>query len=287
MTDVIPTPAGAAGTDDVEQFVKDIKTQEADLAKAKEVTAGPVPLIQDSVDPHVDLPRGLTHNGSWNTRAVVRELTGVDEEAMARVKDITEIYDTVLALGTTRIGEVDLASRPLPERQGMLQQLLLGERDMLFVGIVRMTYGDRKMMVFTCPLCKEEQELTVILSEDFPVSEVDGVQQTEFTFTTSKGDVVKYRPAVGADQMEAFRRKNASAAEQNTVLLSRCIKLVNEELVLDSMAYARKLSLRDRHALLAALVDRQPTVNMNVKVDCVGCREEQTISLGWGDLFQP
>ena len=81
----------------------------------------------------------------------MRELTGVDEEAMARVKDITEIYDTVLGLGTTRIGEVDLASLPLPERQGLLQQLLLGERDMLFIGIVRMTYGDHKTMRLHLP----------------------------------------------------------------------------------------------------------------------------------------
>ena len=288
MTDVIPTPAGAVGASEVEQFVKEQEADSAsELAKAKEIAAGPVPLIQDSVDPHVDLPRGLTYNGSWNTRAVVRELTGVDEEAMARVKDITEIYDTVLGLGTTRIGEVDLASKPLPERQGLLQQLLLGERDMLFIGIVRMTYGDHKKMRYICPSCKEDQELTVVLSEDFPVTEVEDVQTTEFTYVTSKGQTVLYRPAVGGDQMEALRRKNASAAEQNTILISRCIKMVDNELVVDSMAYARKLSLRDRHALLADLVSHQPEVNMTVTVDCVGCREEQKISLGWGDLFQP
>jgi hypothetical protein len=285
VTDTLPTP----GTSDVEQFVKEHTAADpaADLAKAKEMTAGPVPLIQDSVDPHVDLPRGLMFNGSWNTRAVVRELTGMDEEAMARVKDITEIYDTVLALGTVRIGEADLASRPLPERQGLLQQLLLGERDQLYVGIVRMTYGDRKTMNFTCPMCKEEQELTVTLSEDFVINTVDDVQQTEFTFVTSKGDTIVYRPAVGADQMEALRRKNASMAEQNTILISRCVKTVNGDLVVDPTGYARKLPLRDRHAFLADLISHQPSVDMTVTVDCVACREEQTIALGWADLFQP
>ena len=288
MTDVIPTPAGAAGASEVEQFVKEQEKDSAsELARAKEVAAGPVPLIQDSVDPHVDLPRGLMYNGTWNKRAVVRELTGIDEEAMSRVKDITEIYDTVLALGTTRIGEVDLENQTLPSRQGQLQQLLLGERDMLFVGIVRMTYGDKKLMLFTCPMCKEEQELTVVLSEDFPVTHVDNIEQTEFTYMTSKGQKVLYRPAVGSDQMEALRRKNASGAEQNTILISRCIKMVDDNLVVDPMGYARKLSLRDRHALMADLVAHQPSVNMTVKVDCVGCREEQTIALGWGDLFQP
>jgi hypothetical protein len=285
VTDVIPTPAGVA--DDVAEFVKEHTDQQADIAKAKEATAGPVPLIQDSVDPHVDLPRGLMHNGSWNTRAVVRELTGMDEEAMARVKDITEIYDTVLALGTTRIGEVDLAALPLVERQGLVQQLLLGERDMLYVGIIRMTYGDRKTMILTCPNCNERQELIVTLSEDFKVTEVDDVAQTEFDYTSSKGDQIRYRPAVGADQMEALRRKGASMAEQNSILLSRCIKTVNGDLVVNPMDYARRLPLRDRHALLGALIEHQPSVDMTVTVDCVACREEQTIALGWGDLFQP
>lgn len=288
MTDVIPTPAGVADEQaDMAQFVQEHTAPQADLAKAKEATAGPVPLIQDSVDPHVDLPRGLMHNGTWNKRAVVRELTGMDEEAMARVKEITEIYDTVLALGTVRIGEVDLENQTLASRQGQLQQLLLGERDMLFVGIIKMTYGDRKTMILTCPMCGEKQELIVTLSEDFAIHEVDDVMQTEFEFVSSKGDKVCFRPAVGADQIEALRRKGASLAEQNSILLSRCIKTVNGDLVVNPMDYARRLPLRDRHALLGALIEHQPSVDMTVTVDCVSCREEQTIALGWGDLFQP
>lgn len=287
MTDVIPTPATAGLADEVAEFVKEHTDQQADIAKAKEATAGPVPLIQNSVDPHVDLPRGLMYNGSWNTRAVVRELTGMDEEAMARVKEITEIYDTVLALGTVRIGEIDLENQTLASRQGQLGQLLLGERDMLYVGIIRMTYGDRKTMILTCPNCNERQELIVTLSEDFKVNEVDDVRQTEFGYTTSKGDVLCYRPAVGADQMEALRRKGATMAEQNSILLSRCVKTVNGDIVVNPMDYARRLPLRDRHALLEALVAHQPSVDMTVTVDCVACREEQTIPLGWGDLFQP
>jgi len=51
--------------------------------------------------------------------------------------------------------------------------------------------------------------------------------------------------------------------------------------------YARKLPMRDRQGLLAALVSHQPKVDMTVTVDCVGCREEQVIPLGWADLFQP
>jgi hypothetical protein len=158
----------------------------------------------------------------------------------------------------------------------------------LYIGIIRMTYGDRKTMLYTCPSCREQQELTVILSEDFPMEVVDDVERTEFDYTTSKGDRIVYRPAIGADQIEALKRKNATMAEQNTIMLSRCIKRVNDApVIVDSVAYARQLPMKDRQGLLAELFSRQPKVDMTVRVDCVACREEQTIPLGWADLFQP
>jgi len=279
MTDTIPTPGTTA------QHVEEPTV--ADLDRARQMTVGDVPTIQESVEPYVELPRGLMHNGSWQKRAMVRELTGVDEESISRVKDITDIYDTVLALGTVRIGEVELGALPLTERQGHLGQLLLGERDQLFIGITRATYGDHKKLLYTCQSCGEKQELTVVLSEDFLMETVADIERTEFEFTTNKGERILYRPAVGADQMEALKRKNATLAEQNTIMLSRCIKEVDGKLVVDPTNYARNLPLRDRSALLNELVTRQPNVNMTVTVDCVACREEQVIPLGWADLFQP
>lgn len=279
MTDTISTP-GTTG-----QHIED--PTNSDLDRARQMTVGDTPTIQESTEPYVELPRGLHYAGSWQKRAMVRELTGVDEEAISRVKEITDIYDTVLALGTVRVGEVELATLPLSERQGYLGQLLLGERDLLFIGIVRAAYGDHKKLMYRCQNCNEQQQLTVVLSEDFPMEVVPDVERTEFDYTTVKGERVMYRPAVGADQMEALKRKNATLAEQNTIILSRCIKEVDGKLVLDPMSYARNLGLRDRNSLLAELVGRQPTVNMTVVVDCVACREEQTIPLGWADLFQP
>jgi hypothetical protein len=284
VTDTIPTP----GTADVEQFVRENVDTQADINKARSLTVGDTPMIQESVEPFVELPRGVMYAGTWQKRAMVRELTGVDEEAISRVKEVADIYDTVLALGTVRVGELELGTLPLMERQGHLAQLLLGERDQLFIGIVRMTYGDRKTMGYRCPSCGESQDLTVVLSEDFPVQSVPDVERTEFDFVTSKGDRIVFRPAIGADQIEALKRKNATMAEQNTVMLSRCMKRVNDDpVIVDPVLYARKLSMKDRQALLGELVSHQPKVDMNVTVNCVSCREEQMIPLGWADLFQP
>src|SRR5215467_642528 len=102
-----------------------------DLQRAKDITTGEAPVIQESVDPHLHLPRGLMHNGSWQRRVLVRELNGMDEETLSRVRDQADIYDTMLALGTVRVGDLELGPLPLGERQGFLQQLLIGERDQL------------------------------------------------------------------------------------------------------------------------------------------------------------
>lgn len=279
MTDVLPTPTGQH---------QDPDKLHADLVRARQETVGPVPLIQKSMDPMVTLPRGLMYNGTWHTQVTVRELTGVDEEVLARVKTVQDMFDNVIALGTVRVGTLEMDKMTLPERQGALQGLLLGEREQLYLAVVQATYGDDKVLKYTCPTCDEEQDLTVTLSEDFKPREVTDVDKTEFTYVTSKGKQITYRPAIGADQIEALARKGASPAEQNTIILSRCIKDVDGRgVILDPVEHARSLPMRDRTALLDLLIERQPSVDLTISINCAVCREEQTISLGWGDLFRP
>ena len=278
MTDVLPTPTGQQ---------QDPDKLHQDLVRARQETAGPVPLIQKSMDPVITLPRGLMYNGTWHTQVTVRELTGVDEEVLARVKTVQDMFDNVIALGVVRVGTLEMSAMTLPERQGLMQGLLLGEREQLYLAVVQATYGDDKVLKYTCPSCEEEQDLTVTLSEDFKPRQVEDVERTEFHHTTSKGTDVAYRPAIGSDQIEALGRKGASPAEQNTIILSRCIKSVDGQVVVNPIEYARALPMRDRTALLDLLIERQPTVDLSVTINCAVCREEQTISLGWGDLFRP
>lgn len=282
MTDVLPTPTGQPTEHDLDQM-------QADLRRARNETVGEAPPIQESVDPMLDLPRGILHNGSWQRRVLVRELNGMDEETLSRVRDITEIYDTVLALGVVRIGELDLGSLPLVERMGFLGQLLLGERDQLYLAIIKATYGDRKTLRYKCQTegCGEQQDLILTLSEDFVPHHVDDVERTEFEYLSSKGHVIVYRPAIGSDQAEALKKRNATTAESNSIILSRCIKTINGQILVDPLLEARKLSMVDRNAMLNLLLERQPGYDMTVTINCVACREEQVIPLGWGDLFRP
>ena len=132
MTDVVPTSA---------QVWED---KEQELAAAKEVIVGEVPTIADLPDTMLTLPRGIPNEGKWHARCEVRELTGVDEEVLAKVRKPEETFDTML-LPWRR---ADRGTGPVQmdegESRGWLNKLLIGERELLFLAIAKATYGDER-----------------------------------------------------------------------------------------------------------------------------------------------
>lgn len=264
-----------------------VRDKEQKLREAKEQIAGPVPLMTEAPDCSLRLQRGLFVKGVHKTDVLVRELTGADEETLAKAREPGDHYDTVIALGVEKIDDFDLSELPLAERQGYLRQLLIGERDQIFLAVVKATFGEEKVIGFRCTTCAEDQEMTLLLSEDFKPKEVEDVTSEIFTFTTSKGQVLEYRLVTGDDQREAFQRKGATTADQNTIILSRIITKLNGGLVPDPVQFVRRMSMRDRAQLLDAVVSKQPVLNLGVTTQCAACQSPQTLNLGWGDLFRP
>lgn len=257
------------------------------LAAAKAAIAGSTPLIPDAPNCIVNLPRGLYQGGTWKTEAEVRELTGADEEALARAKESLDFFDLVLAHGVVRVDNINLAGMPVSERQAALRELLVGERSQLLLAVLIATYGNEKTLNLTCPHCEMEQEASLFLKEDFKPKVVEDVQASTFHYSSSKGEDIEYRLVTGADQLEALKRKGATTAEQNTLILSRCITKVNGAIVVSQVDFARNLGMKDRTALLNAMVSKQPDLDLSVQMGCVGCGGDIILALGWGDLFRP
>ena len=272
--------------DDISTAEELFRDKEADLHAAREQIAGPVPLMERAPDCHLILPRGLFVKGIFKTDVVVRELTGMDEEALAKHRDPSDYYDMVVALGTERIDDFDLAALPLADRQGWLRSLLIGERDQIYLAIIKATFGNTKVVNFSCIHCEQEQEMELVLSEDFKAKVVEDVDHEIFTFTTSKGHELQYRLVTGEDQREAYARKGATTAEQNTILLSRCITKVNGGLIPDPLNYVRNLGIKDRQEILTELVAHQPSINLRLTTTCVACGQEVPLAFGWADLFR-
>ena len=275
---------------DVDEITSEelIGNKQQQLAAAKSAIAGPVPLIEEAPDTTLVLPRGLYVSGGFKKQCTFRELNGADEEVLAKTRDGNDLFDQVIALGTVSIDDFDIQSMPIVERQTWLRMLLIGERDQLFLGIVAATFGESKMISFTCGACREKQDVELLLSEDFKPKEIDPSKSLDvFEYRTSRGDDLILRLVTGEDQREAFTRKGASVAEQNTIILSRVITKLNNGMVPDPLGYARSLSMKDRSNLLDDLVSRQPSIDLGVTTKCAVCQADQNLNIGWGDLFRP
>ena len=266
----------------------DVETsKEQNLQDAKKAIAGSIPLIEEPISNLITLPRGFFDGSKWETEIEIKELTGADEEALARFKDVVDFFDAVLVYGTVRMGSVDLVDMPFAERQSILAQLLVGEREQLFIHITRITYGDDKVITHTCPACDADSETTLQLSEDINFPTMENPYSLTNTMVTSKKDTLTYRLAIGADQMAVLKRKGASSAEQNTLMLSECITEINGKPIVDPISTARNLSMGDRRKILEALTEAQPSPDLNIKVPCPACGFEMILPLSWGDIFRP
>jgi hypothetical protein len=216
VTDVLPTASG-----EEEQDVEDLQAR---LAQAKQEMAGPIPLIPDAPDCLITLVRGVAYAGARQTEAEVRELTGVDEEAIGKYKRAEDVFDAVVYHGVERIGALHKSGVTLDEWKMYLRSLLIGERDVLFIAVAQVTYGDERSYNITCKDCSREQELNVKLSEEFKPKKVD--LDSPLTYTTSKGLKLEYRLATGADQLEVLSKDGRTTADEHADA-SQCIISVN------------------------------------------------------------
>jgi hypothetical protein len=260
-----------------------------DESQLHQKIAGDHPEMPEAPDNTVQLLRGIYKDGVWHKDVELRELTGVDEEKLSKVKTDAAVFDTILALGVTAVGGIDFSEMTRSEKEAVLSELLIGERMVIYLNIVRVTFGNDKLMNWTCSSCSADNETVILISEDFKLESKDDEEpQVSYEFTTSKGDKLTYRLAVGSDQKAITdNKKNVTVAEANTILLSKILTQINDKFPLDAMEYVRNLSLKDRTKILEDLDKRQPYVDMGLDIDCPSCGEVQRIPLSWGDLFRP
>jgi hypothetical protein len=237
------------------------------------------------------LPGGYVSGGDVNNArydAEVRELTGADEEVIAKARNggIGKFITTLLASGTVSVGNEQAGA-------SMLNNLLLGDRDMLLLEIRRATYGDEIVWdMYSCPHCGEEFRLSVTLDE-IPIRRLDDPAARVFEVELRRGRKAFVRLPIGADQEAVLAIVDrATESEQNTLLISRCLISVvesngNETAVTGNPDFARSLGIVDRQRILDAIEEKQPGPQYNeVKFTHDSCGKEVPLFIGAGDLFQ-
>ena len=262
---------------------------EADMESTRAAIVGESPIMEQPPDGSVTLFRGLVHGMSWHTDAEVSELTGEDEEVIARsmaANDSWGFVNAILLQGVKRVGPLVLTDLPTAERVGTIDRLLIGEKELLFLNVLRVTYGDTRTVTTVCPSCQETNEVDFSISEDVPIRILEDPQRPSYTFTLKDGTTLEYRLVTGDDQTEATKRRGATIAEQNTITLSRCIVTHMGMPLVDPMVFARRMSAADRRKLLDEISSKQPGPHFEeVKLPCAACGVMSSFLPSWADLL--
>jgi hypothetical protein len=249
----------------------------------KEITTEPAVEIK-TVPPSstdVTLPGGfIAGDGSLVKYAEVRELNGLDEEAISKAGSPGRALIVMLQRGLVSIGM---------EKPGKddFDKLLSGDRDAILIGIRRATFGDNVDFEFPCPHCKSDLSVSVNLSTDVPVIGLDDpISGRKFTYTSEKSGIIVVGLPNGLTQKKLIENLDKTPAEVNTILLAGCIESINGVPSIGASSVLR-LGMADREKIVAEILKRNPGPRLGeVKTTCEACGEDIPMPLSLSDLFR-
>lgn len=258
----------------------------ANAVAANEALQEPAPKVDLPTSLKVDLLRGLYHQATqeWFTTATVRELNGEDEEALSAYDvqqnvSYSEYMSHLLRRGVLTIGSVNVKERP-----EVIDELIVGDRDILFLGVLKATYGRYREFQVTCRECAGDNDITMDLDKDFKIEEGSVDLHKPISVKLKNNVTIELRYPNGGDSQVASKR-GKNNAEQNTIILSRCAQL-DGKTTAEKEAWARGLSLADRNKLVKALFSAQPGPRMEeVETQCAHCNAKIVLALDWVALL--
>jgi len=228
----------------------------------------------------VELPGGfLLDDGSIATTAEVRELTGLDEEAIAKASSVNSAMNVVLKRGLVSIGDV-------PASKLKLDGMLIADRDALLLAIRNATFGDEVTYSAYCASCEGPVDLTLNLEKDVEIVKLaDPVDDRVFSVDTKAGEVMVTLPTLVTNKKLADV-EGKSFAEFTTVLLAGCIVSINGEPSLGRDT-ALSLNMKDRQLISEKLLENSPGPRlMEVRKACEACGTEIVLPLSLAELFR-
>lgn len=238
------------------------------------------PEMEPAPDTVVRLLRGVYNKDldTWETTAVVRELTGHDEEALSAHNNNSTVYAEYMSF-LLRRAVVSIGSISVKDNPEVIDELIIGDRDSLFLGIIKATYGPQREYQVVCNSCGGSNDVFVGVDE-FPVKEATHDVREPLTITLKNGKEVQFRLPNGADS-QVVARKGKTTPEQNTIMLSRCVIGID-----NGAEWAKNLNMADRAEIISKLLDAQPGPQIGeVKAQCAHCSEDMIIMLDWASLL--
>lgn len=230
------------------------------------------------------LPVGYRPEGAGETfrEATVRELNGAHEEEISRAgTNPFRYFDAIIRCGTTAIGPSAASDR-------LLRELTIADRDALLLSIRVATFGDTfEWEGWVCPHCGEKSDLTFHLKD---VEMRSPIGDGSYSVELRDGRTAHLRLANGDDLARLYEREDLTAAEQNSVMITRCTTSI--ENADHSVGYppgpdfGRSLGIADRTRILKAMDANGYGPDLNYPITHEPCGKQVTVPLAMAALFR-
>ena len=258
----------------VSDNVNDIKNLASQISQEDDIKT------RMPADPSVELPGGfLKDDGALVKYATVRELTGRDEEAIARLSNRNQMLNLILERGLEKLGEAEPSSFDL-------DSMLAGDRDAIILAIRKVTFGPTVESVVTCPKCLERSDVSIDLDKDIEIRELqDPLNDRTFEVDLRAGKAKVTLP-IGALQKQLADNSGKNSAELLSVFLGGCLVSIDGEPCIGTYS-ATNLGILDRETLFNEIAKRNPGPRLEaVMKACAACGEEIYLPFSLADLFR-
>lgn len=248
------------------------------LIDEPEAKVEPAKIIPPS-DTTVTLPGGrLLSSGEVVSTAEVRELTGRDEEAIAKSFSVGKALLTILSRGVVSVG----SERATEE---ILDGLLAGDRDELALGIYKATFGPTAVIPSFCTSCEDWKDVEVDIDNHIPRKKLDKQEDRFFTVKGRKDEYLVTLPN-GVFQKEVALSEDKSTAELSTSLLEQTVLQINGAPSLGRYQ-VQNLGVADRRSIAQAIAERNVGPQFaDLTITCPDCGGEVAVPINLGTLFQ-
>ena len=232
-------------------------------------------------DSEVRLPGGfISKTGEVVRTAEVKELNGLDEEAISKAGSAAKAFNVLLQRGLVKLGSEDVT-------KDHLDTLLSGDRDAILIGIRRVTFGESLTLNVQCANCGGPQTLEVDLVKDVPTRTLeDPIAERTFKVLTKRGAVTVALPT-GVVQKKLVDNTDKTVAEINTILLAGCIMSIDDSPSAGAST-ALSLGMADRTKILDEIVKRNPGPRLGeVTKACQACGETRIFLTNMNFSLEP
>ena len=181
-----------------------------------------------------------------------------------------------------------------------LDNLLIGDKNAIFVAARRLAYGDKYPAKITCPKCEKENtievDLSLLKSKPFDFAKhTRGANLFSFTLPIAKKTITykllthKDEQAIDAELKGLARvSKGGSSPEMTTRLKYMIVAVNNSEDRAEVKEFVNNMAARDSVAFRKHMRENTPDIDMTFDFKCAHCEHEERMALPLGvDFFWP